>query len=407
MPVCGNGVAETSDPGDFTCHEPCDGADLRGATCASIGHRSGTLSCRDDCLFDQSNCESCAPLDSTVLACGANRQPGDAVVVAATDAAIALAFLREGGLWVELLAPDLSTVTEARRVASSEAVDLDLIATPDGWLLAALGESIDLFWLDEAGTLSSTSNVASGALAGVIAPGVKLTTRSGGGAFALWRTPDGEGGEDLYVVALSADGSLAASPSRVGTVVDQTVGAIATADGLLVAARLLVGDGSANSRLFIVRIDANGAVAGSRQTVDDFGSYPILAVANDGGAVLAYYDFEPPASTQWIKLDEAGLPEIGPIAIDTTEFQTGPSPVTLVTTDTGFVVVTGWVSNTDEGVGSVVVGDDGMVTVPLAAIVQDPSTARVEAARCGPEIVVAYETFDANTSWIALARIAR
>jgi slime mold repeat-containing protein len=36
--------------------EDCDGGDLAGATCASLGFASGTLACRSDCTFDASGC---------------------------------------------------------------------------------------------------------------------------------------------------------------------------------------------------------------------------------------------------------------------------------------------------------------------------------------------------------------
>lgn len=45
---CGNGLRETG--------EPCDGADLGGFTCESLGYASGTLSCMPSCLLDFSQC---------------------------------------------------------------------------------------------------------------------------------------------------------------------------------------------------------------------------------------------------------------------------------------------------------------------------------------------------------------
>jgi hypothetical protein len=45
---CGNGVRETG--------EACDGADLGGSSCESIGYMSGTLTCQSSCLFDFSQC---------------------------------------------------------------------------------------------------------------------------------------------------------------------------------------------------------------------------------------------------------------------------------------------------------------------------------------------------------------
>jgi hypothetical protein len=51
--VCGNGVKETG--------EACDGADLAGATCQSLGFLSGTLACKADCSgLDTSGCVAAA-----------------------------------------------------------------------------------------------------------------------------------------------------------------------------------------------------------------------------------------------------------------------------------------------------------------------------------------------------------
>ena len=46
--VCGNGIIEGG--------EDCEGSNLGGATCSSLGYESGTLSCRSDCTFNTSDC---------------------------------------------------------------------------------------------------------------------------------------------------------------------------------------------------------------------------------------------------------------------------------------------------------------------------------------------------------------
>ncbi|MFH2007402.1 MAG: hypothetical protein ABI333_12525 [bacterium] len=51
-PVCGNDEQQTG--------EECDGADLAGETCASLGLDDGTLACRDTCRFDASQCTGTA-----------------------------------------------------------------------------------------------------------------------------------------------------------------------------------------------------------------------------------------------------------------------------------------------------------------------------------------------------------
>lgn len=46
---CGNGQIDDSD-------EECDGSDVAGATCESLGHIGGPLSCGLDCRYDYSDC---------------------------------------------------------------------------------------------------------------------------------------------------------------------------------------------------------------------------------------------------------------------------------------------------------------------------------------------------------------
>ena len=46
--VCGNNLKEAG--------EQCDGTDLGGATCQSLGYSGGTLSCNPNCTFNTSNC---------------------------------------------------------------------------------------------------------------------------------------------------------------------------------------------------------------------------------------------------------------------------------------------------------------------------------------------------------------
>jgi len=48
LPVCGNGQAEAG--------EACDGSDLNGQTCVSLGHDHGELGCTASCGFETTNC---------------------------------------------------------------------------------------------------------------------------------------------------------------------------------------------------------------------------------------------------------------------------------------------------------------------------------------------------------------
>lgn len=60
---CGNGVIDPS--------EQCDGGNLNGKACSSIGYTSGNLSCNSSCLYDASACTGLTLPDSTaaITAC--------------------------------------------------------------------------------------------------------------------------------------------------------------------------------------------------------------------------------------------------------------------------------------------------------------------------------------------------
>jgi hypothetical protein len=53
-PVCGNGLQEAG--------EDCDGSDLDGESCQSLGYESGVLLCNPDCTLDDAGC-SCSDAD--------------------------------------------------------------------------------------------------------------------------------------------------------------------------------------------------------------------------------------------------------------------------------------------------------------------------------------------------------
>jgi hypothetical protein len=54
---CGNGVIDSS--------EQCDGGNLNGKACSSIGYSGGTLSCNSDCTYNTSACTGLTLPDST------------------------------------------------------------------------------------------------------------------------------------------------------------------------------------------------------------------------------------------------------------------------------------------------------------------------------------------------------
>ena len=64
VPVCGDSVTDPD--------EECDGDDLGGQTCESLGLGGGTLGCSSNCMYDKSGCEFGS-------VCGNNNKEGDEV----------------------------------------------------------------------------------------------------------------------------------------------------------------------------------------------------------------------------------------------------------------------------------------------------------------------------------------
>lgn len=85
-PVCGDGVIELG--------EDCEGTDLGGQTCASLGFAGGTLTCTSGCAFDSSDCIALpdAGMDAAVLG-----DAGDAEDAEVAGDAIPAADAQEAG----------------------------------------------------------------------------------------------------------------------------------------------------------------------------------------------------------------------------------------------------------------------------------------------------------------------
>jgi hypothetical protein len=76
--VCGNNVVEGG--------EQCDGSNLNGASCTTLGWAGGTLSCTPACEFNQSACTPGPPVSSGGGGGGGNATGGGIVSVPSTSA---------------------------------------------------------------------------------------------------------------------------------------------------------------------------------------------------------------------------------------------------------------------------------------------------------------------------------
>jgi hypothetical protein len=134
--TCGNGRRDTCQ----SRQEPCDGADLGGATCASIGYAGGTLRCLPGCGFDVSGCQACEPGPAVAVCASHATAPPDTIAgltLAASDGQLALAFISRGsGVHFLRLRADLSVDSETTCLGPARPESVSLAPTPGGWLLA-------------------------------------------------------------------------------------------------------------------------------------------------------------------------------------------------------------------------------------------------------------------------------
>lgn len=172
--VCGNGRIEPGCPqlappaaggatGPRATDESCDGAELGGASCASLGYAGGRLRCSRVCTFDTTGCNACAR-SPMVAACGradvqasseslsSPNPPAFPFALAATDSEVALGWLSgwadEQNSRVAHFArfrPDLTKLGESSCAGDSQlgvvsaGAAVALSARPGGWLFAATG----------------------------------------------------------------------------------------------------------------------------------------------------------------------------------------------------------------------------------------------------------------------------
>lgn len=95
LPQCGNGVVDA-------VGEQCDGADVSGETCTSLGFPGGTLGCSSGCTFDTTPCaQPSFPASGALVSNTADKNDGVVGPVAIPDdgtlrAGAALAFVDNG-----------------------------------------------------------------------------------------------------------------------------------------------------------------------------------------------------------------------------------------------------------------------------------------------------------------------
>jgi hypothetical protein len=228
--LCGNGVRDTcmapSGPGScpvYSFSEQCDGDDMDGQTCTSLGYGSGALVCSSTCWFDTTGCFTCAAGSPPVARCNVvPSTPYSLLSLAATASQTALAWIDQNGLGgtqigFALLSSTLDVITTGSIFDAGVANNFaqgggsaQIAALPSGWVvLATSTTSMTLYALDSTGNV--VAHTAIDPLDNGFGVGNPfLVPQPNGVPLVMWQIFD-----TIYAALVSADGRSVSTPIQV------------------------------------------------------------------------------------------------------------------------------------------------------------------------------------------------
>jgi hypothetical protein len=409
---CGNGQIDSCMSG--TCNEggctmsteSCDGDNLGGATCVSLGFSGGTLACNGGCEFDVSGCNHCGT-GSMIDSCGnaalsAAGATSLAIASNATNVAIAWANGAPGsaGLNVAVLGSDLTVQSQSGCLGDSDVGMVAIAATANGWIVAAeTGGGIEIQPLTPGGVPTGPGQFLANATVPILA------SNPSGGPLLAWASPDYNG----WVSVLGADGTVTSSAPVFYQIVEPEYGsAVFVGDGFLVGIR-----GSLGATVAHVGLDGT---IGTPYSLGDETEYPKLSYTGTEARVV-YSDFSEVGAVEFQRLDTTGAPIGTPQQLGSIPEYYGQGPNTTVGSDS-VVVMSGYSSETGVAThlditrvtqsGSVVYSPYMLATVGKLDDIWDYSMAPI-----GSDMVVAWLTagtpsgFDSDVfpATIGIARI--
>jgi hypothetical protein len=337
--LCGNGAIDTCSG----AREECDGNQLGGASCASLGYAGGSLSCNAACAIDRRACESCST-DARVTACGhlaSSAPPVWSFTLATSDSEIAVAWAEFSFhmQWHFTRFRSDGTMVSDTPCLGADPVTLSLIAMPAGWLVAVESQAgpVELTRFDANGAVSWTSPIGDSgdaeANGGILrqpqlvsGPGKQILFAAGiqgtgGGVFVEFLDADGRptgngtlipaqvilpsewtavGVDDGFALAghaglgfvqefvqlvhLALDGTFTAggstAPFTAGNGFDVS---LAWSGSELRILYLMWDDQQSGSVAYLQRATRDGAFIGGPETIDPAaqGAYPIVATSAD------------------------------------------------------------------------------------------------------------------------------
>jgi hypothetical protein len=404
--ACGNGVLDScevcgsSDDGPVMCMdvtEACDGLELGGASCESLGYVSGALRCSQLCQIDLRDCESCvAPSDRATC----TRPRVDALRIGS----LALASDGEGvgAAWIgddqalHFARFDANLqLLGARDCEQDLGFSVSLAASSGGWVIAAAtgGDNPEttLILLDAEGMEQSRTSVANAAFP-------KLLTRPGGEPALVYASTDFAGAPEtpIHLRSLDAAGESEWDVEAFAAALPEASAAAYLDPGVLVGGR---GPGAP---VQLVPVDASGVV-GAPVELDVAGTELELASAEPGVAV-AYWSGS--MGHRYARIDEGGgvigeIVELGP---------PDPSVATQARTLSvaGGRSVLGIVEDLRTSLAMTHLDAGGGVAVPAYDLaLETQEIGSLASVSLADEVVLAYSTYGAGpeTSRLVFARV--
>lgn len=324
-------AAPPIEPVCTTLTEQCDGALAAEQTCEAIGFAGGTLSCRQVCRYDDSDCDSCL-VNIETQACRDDLAVGatPSFVALATNATQLVAAWNEGCAakvgWFDAALEILHTTDLTGAACISATAGITLAPLANSWV-AEIGNK--QFVLDSSGEVVSQRTILGTALF--------AAARSGDTPLVVRQTTYGT----VTASLLDASGAEVWTREVAEQVIEAHYGsATAVSDGFLVALRTDVG-------VQVFHLDETGAILDVSTPGSASTEYPQLN-ASGGEVRLVWADFGATPSLQWAALNEQGERIGDAVQIGSVPDYFNRSPIVVAGEDT-VVVLGGYTGGTGIG----------------------------------------------------------
>ncbi len=281
-----------------TFSEQCDGKNLGGTTCESLGYAGGVISCGADCRLDTSGCSGCATHQKivTCLHPSIGGQSPTALDIASTPTEVAvvwssgdyLASTLNFALFDAALNPLRQTLCFADDVLS-----VSIARIEESWMIAAANSGSTTIYLVSNDEISKVQTIAGSA--------PELIERPKGGPLLTF--VDDAGGLSAALLDVSGGSMMWRTQ-----ILDRTYGAGTT--GVFTGAAFLVADRRTTyytdeGGVRVIRVDLSGKVTSSSAPGSSNTEYPSITWHGDH-ARLVWVDFGGEGKMSMAKLDEQG-----------------------------------------------------------------------------------------------------